>query len=109
VKTRMFYARKKLAELVETASSTDGWALSNGRPLQLLQERGETFRDRLVGGIVLGSEPIARVPAAMASGQDVTTFGLVRATTTDQCGARGALTCSLSTKYPFLLRTSVEL
>jgi hypothetical protein len=42
---------------------------------KLLQERGETFRDRLVGGIVLGPEPLLEFPHPWPSGQDVTTFG----------------------------------
>ena len=40
--------------------------------LKLLQERGETFRDRLVGGIVLGPEPLPDFPQSWPSGQDVT-------------------------------------
>jgi hypothetical protein len=53
--------------------------LSDG-DLKLLQERGETFRDRLVGGIVLGPEPLPEFPQPWPSGQDVTTFGLARLT-----------------------------
>jgi hypothetical protein len=47
---------------------------------KLLQERGETFRDRLVGGIVFGPEPLLEFPHPWPSGQDVTTFGLARPT-----------------------------
>ncbi len=62
---------------------------------KLLQERGETFRDRLVGGIVLGPEPLPEFPQPWPSGQDVTTFGLARPTlpalapTTKFSAARG--------------------
>jgi hypothetical protein len=41
---------------------------------KLLQERGETFRDRLVGGTVLGPQPLPEFPQPWPSGQDVTTF-----------------------------------
>jgi hypothetical protein len=41
---------------------------------KLLQERGEMFRDRLVGGIVLGPEPLSEFPQPWPSGQDVTTL-----------------------------------
>ena len=43
--------------------------------LKLLQERGETLRDTLVGGIVLGPEPLPDFPQPWRSGQDVATFG----------------------------------
>jgi hypothetical protein len=42
--------------------------------LKLLQERDETFRDTLVGRIVLGPEPLPE----WRSGQYVATFGLPR-------------------------------
>jgi hypothetical protein len=48
--------------------------------LKLLEKRGETFRDRLVGGIVLGPEPLPEFPQPWPSGQDVATFGLARPT-----------------------------
>jgi hypothetical protein len=48
--------------------------------LKLLQERGETLRDTLVGGIVLGPEPLPDFPQPWRSGQDVATFGLARPT-----------------------------
>jgi hypothetical protein len=44
--------------------------------LKLVQERGETFRDRLVDGIVLGPEPLPDFPQPRPSGQDVATFEL---------------------------------
>jgi len=46
--------------------------------LELLQERGETFRDSLLDGIVLGPEPYPDCPQPWALGQDVTMFGLAR-------------------------------
>jgi hypothetical protein len=85
---------------------------------KLLQERGETFRDRLVGGIVLGPEPLPEFPQPWPSGQDVTTFGLPRPTlpaldrpTPDYCVLRRSLTCArgLSTKHPLLLKTSMKI
>ncbi len=48
--------------------------------LKLFQERGETFRDRLVDGIVPGPEPLPDFPQPWHFGQDVTTFGLARPT-----------------------------
>jgi len=39
-----------------------------GHSVTLLQERGETFRERLVDGHCTRPGAIARVPAAMASG-----------------------------------------
>jgi hypothetical protein len=48
--------------------------------LKLFQERGETFRDRLVDGIVPGPEPFPNFPQPWPSGQDVATFGLARPT-----------------------------
>jgi hypothetical protein len=48
--------------------------------LKLFQERGETLRDGLVGGIVLGPEPLPDFPQPWASGQDVATLGLIRPT-----------------------------
>ena len=47
---------------------------------KLLQKRGETFRDRLVGGTVLGPQPLPEFPQPWRSGQDVPTFGLARPT-----------------------------
>ena len=46
--------------------------------LELLQERGETFRDSLLDGTVLGPKPYPDCPQPWASGQDVTRFGLAR-------------------------------
>jgi hypothetical protein len=46
--------------------------------LELFQERGETFRDSLLDGIVLGPEPYPDCPQPWASSQDVTMFGLAR-------------------------------
>jgi hypothetical protein len=46
---------------VTVAARRDLPELSDG-DLKLLQERGETFRDRLVGGIVLGPEPLPDFP-----------------------------------------------
>ena len=48
--------------------------------LKLFQERGETFRDGLVGGIVPGPEPFPDIPQPWASGQEVATPGLTRPT-----------------------------
>ena len=50
------------------------------RPRKLLQERGETFRDRLVGGTLLGPQPLPEFPQPWPSGQDLTRFGLARPT-----------------------------
>jgi hypothetical protein len=43
---------------------------------KLLKKRGETFRDRLVGGMVLGPEPLSEFHQPWRSGQDLATFGL---------------------------------
>jgi hypothetical protein len=48
--------------------------------LKLFQERGETFRDGLGGGIVPGPEPLPDFPQPWASGQDVAMLGLTRPT-----------------------------
>jgi hypothetical protein len=48
--------------------------------LKLFQERGETFRDGLVGGIVPGPEPLPEFPQPWPSGEDVATLGLIRPT-----------------------------
>jgi hypothetical protein len=42
--------------------------------LKLFQERGETFRDRLVDGIVPGPEPLPDFPQPWPSSQDVPTW-----------------------------------
>jgi len=85
---------------------------------KLLQERGETFRDTLVGRIVLGPEPLPEFHQPWHSGQYVATFGLPRPTlpaldrpTPDYCLLRRSLTCArgLSTKHPLLLRTSMKI
>jgi hypothetical protein len=82
--------------------------------LKLFQERGEMFRDGVVDRIVPGSEPFPDFPQPRASPQDVATVGSARPTLlviAGSCGSRRALTCAqrLSTKRPFLLRTSVKL
>ncbi len=86
--------------------------------LKLLQERGETFRDTLVGRIVLGPEPLPEFHQPWRSGQYVATFGLPRPTlpaldrpTPDYCLLRRSLTCArgLSTKHPLLLKTSMKI
>ena len=86
------------------------------RPRKLLQERGETFGDRLVGGTVLGPQPLPEFPQPWPSGQDLTRFGLARPTLLalapkDSSGSRCALTRArlLSSKYPLLLRTLMKL
>jgi hypothetical protein len=48
--------------------------------LKLLQERGEMFRDRLVGSIVLGPKPLLEFPQPWPSGQDVHDAGLAQPT-----------------------------
>jgi hypothetical protein len=42
--------------------------------LQLLQERGETFRDRLFDGTVIGLEPLPDCQQPRPPGQDVIAF-----------------------------------
>jgi hypothetical protein len=95
---------------VTVAVRRDLPGLSDGG-LKLLQERGETFRDRLVGGIVLGPEPLADFPQSSPSGQDVTN---VRTGPADAARAGsyrlGRLAvCSqpLSTKCPLLLSSGI--
>jgi hypothetical protein len=74
-------ARRFWAPTVSRRSSAAGFVgHSVAATRKLLQERGETFRDRLVGGIVLGPEPLPEFPQPWPSGQDVTTFGLARPT-----------------------------
>ena len=69
------------APTVSRRSSAAGFAgHSVAATRKLLQERGETFRDRLIGGIVLGPEPLPEFPQPWPPGQDVTTFGLARPT-----------------------------
>jgi hypothetical protein len=84
--------------------------------LKLLQERGETFRDRLFYGILLGPEPLRDSQQPRPSGEDVTTFGLARHTPpalapTGSRGSRCALTCArhLSTTCPLLLKASMKI
>ena len=48
--------------------------------LKLFQERGETFRDRLVDSIVPGPKPLPDFPQPWHFGQHATTFGLARPT-----------------------------
>jgi hypothetical protein len=40
----------------------------DGHSVTLLQERGETFRDRLIDGIVLRREPLPEFPQPWPSG-----------------------------------------
>ena len=49
--------------------------------LKLLQERGETFRDTLVGHIVLGPKPLPEFHQPWRSGQYVATFDVRAAPT----------------------------
>src|SRR5262245_12773822 len=82
-------------------SSAAGFAgHSVAATLKLFQKCGETFRDRLVGDIVLRSEPSPDCPQPWPSGQNVTRFGLARLTLpalapTDFSAARGVLSRAL--------------
>jgi hypothetical protein len=53
------------------AALRDLLGISGGGPLSLLQEGGETFRDRLFDGAVLGLEPLPNCQQPRRSGQDV--------------------------------------
>jgi hypothetical protein len=66
--------------------------------LKLFQECSETFRDGLADRIVPGPKALPDFPQPWHLRQDVTTFGLARPTLP-----------ALAAKYPFLLRTSMEL
>jgi hypothetical protein len=84
--------------------------------LKLFQERGEVFRDGLVDRIEPDPKPLPDFEQPWPSAQDVAMLGLARPTLpalamTDSGGSRRALTRArrLSTKRPFLLRTSVKL
>ena len=83
--------------------------------LELFQEYGETFWDRLFDGIVFGPEPLPDCLQPWPSGQDVTRFGVARRmlpalATSDSYRSRCTLPRArrLNTMCPLLLRTSVE-
>ena len=86
---------------------------ANASTVKLFQERGETLRDGLVGGIL--TLRLARFSAAMAFGQDAATVGRTHKVptlaTTDECDSRHARTGTrrLSTKDPLLFGTSMKL
>ena len=67
-----------LKDILQRAAGFAGHSVA--ATLKLFQECGETFRDRLVGDIVLRSEPSPDCPQPWPSGQNVTRFGLARLT-----------------------------
>jgi hypothetical protein len=84
--------------------------------LKLFQQRREMWRDGMVDRIVPGPQPSPDFPQPRAAAQDVARFGSAQLTTpalalTNARGLRLARTCArpLSTKRPFLLRTSVKI
>jgi hypothetical protein len=101
--------------LVVTVNAAGFAGHSAAATLELFQEYGETFWDRLSDGIVFGPEPLPDCLQPWPSGQDVTRFGVARRmlpalAASDSYRSRCTLPCvrRLNTMCPLLLRTSVE-